>query len=222
METKGTIAALDIGTSEVKLIVGELLGGTLNVLAEGSAPSAGVKRGVIVDIDQTVNAIKQAVTEVERTLGEPIGEVYVAISGEHIQVKDCQGMTSIKGEDNEITDDDVKDVLHSAMVMRIPNELSVVDVLPKTFTVDQQTEITDPRGMIGYRLEVTGKLIIGAKTILHSMKRSIERAGLELAGYVLESLAVSRIAASIDELELGVGIIDIGHETTTLSIYEKK
>ncbi|MFZ0077046.1 cell division protein FtsA [Exiguobacterium sp. RIT452] len=221
METKGTIAALDIGTSEVKLIVGELLGGTLNVLAEGSAPSAGVKRGVIVDIDQTVNAIKQAVTEVERTLGEPIGEVYVAISGEHIQVKDCQGMTSIKGEDNEITDDDVKDVLHSAMVMRIPNELSVVDVLPKTFTVDQQTEITDPRGMIGYRLEVTGKLIIGAKTILHSIKRSIERAGLELAGYVLESLAVSRIAASIDELELGVGIVDIGHETTTLSIYEK-
>ena len=86
METKGTIAALDIGTSEVKLIVGELPGGTLNVLAEGSAPSAGVKRGVIVDIDQTVNAIKQAVTEVERTLGEPIGEVYVAISGEHIQV----------------------------------------------------------------------------------------------------------------------------------------
>jgi cell division protein FtsA len=221
METKGTIAALDIGTSEVKLIVGELLGGTLNVLAEGSAPSAGVKRGVIVDIDQTVHAIKRAVTEVERTLGEPIGEVYVAIPGEHIQVRDCQGMTSIKGEDNEITDNDVKDVLHSAIVMRIPNELSVVDVLPKAFTVDQQTEITDPRGMIGYRLEVTGKLIIGAKTILHSIKRSIERAGLDLAGYVLENLAVSRIAASIGELELGVRIIGIGHETTTHSIYEK-
>ncbi|WP_114571158.1 cell division protein FtsA [Exiguobacterium flavidum] len=221
METKGTIAALDIGTSEIKLIVGELLGGTLNVLAEGSAPSAGVKRGVIVDIDQTVNAIKQATAEVERALGESIDEVYVAISGEHIQVKDCQGMAPVKGEDNEITDDDVKEVLHSAMVMRIPNELSVVDVLPRTFTVDQQTEITDPRGMIGYRLEMSGKLIIGAKTILHSIKRSVERAGLQLAGYVLESLAVSRIAASIDELELGVAIIDIGHETTTLSIYEK-
>ncbi|WP_214791553.1 MULTISPECIES: cell division protein FtsA [unclassified Exiguobacterium] len=219
MEANGYVAALDIGTSEIKLVVGELLGGTLNILAEGCAPSAGVKRGAVVDIDKTVQAIKQAVEHAEAALGDQIRSVYVAIEGEHIQIAPCHGIASVKREDQEITDTDVIEVINSAQVMRLPDEMSVIDVIPSSFTVDQQTGVVDPRGMLGYRLEMHGKMVTGSKTILHSIRRSIERAGLKLEGFVLGNLALGMSAASVDEIDLGIGLIDIGHEKTTVSVF---
>jgi len=219
LEANGYVAALDIGTSEIKLVVGELLGGTLNILAEGCAPSAGVKRGAVVDIDKTVQAIKQAVEHAEAALGDQIRSVYVAIEGEHIQIAPCHGIASVKREDQEITDTDVIEVINSAQVMRLPDEMSVIDVIPSSFTVDQQTGVVDPRGMLGYRLEMHGKMVTGSKTILHSIRRSIERAGLKLEGFVLGNLALGMSAASVDEIDLGIGLVDIGHEKTTVSVF---
>ena len=219
MEANGYVAALDIGTSEIKLVVGELLGGTLNILAEGCAPSVGVKRGAVVDIDKAVQAIKQAVEHAETSLGDSIRAVYVAIEGEHIQIAPCHGIASVKREDQEITDVDVIEVINSAQVMRLPDEMSVIDVIPSSFTVDQQTGVIDPRGMLGYRLEMHGKMVTGSKTILHSIRRSVERAGLKLEGFVLGNLALGMSAASVDEIDLGIGLIDIGHEKSTVSIF---
>ncbi len=126
-------------------------------MAEGCAPSVGVKRGAVVDIDKAVQAIKQAVEHAETSLGDSIRAVYVAIEGEHIQIAPCHGIASVKREDQEITDADVIEVINSAQVMRLPDEMSVIDVIPSSFTVDQQTVSLIREGCLGIDSRCTGK-----------------------------------------------------------------
>jgi cell division protein FtsA len=214
------LVSLDIGTSRVKVIIGEVTKDSLNIIGVGTAKSNGLKKGAIVDIDQTVHAIKSAVEQAERMIDMQIERVVVAINGNHIQLQSCHGVVAVSSEDREIGYEDIQRVIEASQVMSIPPEREIIDVFPKQFIVDGQDEITDPRGMIGVRLEMEGTLITCSKTVLHNTLKCIEGAGLEIQDIVLHPLASGSVALSSDEKNLGVALIDIGGGTTTVSIYE--
>src|SRR5699024_9269508 len=182
--------------------------------------SRGMKKGAIVDIDQTVQSIREAVDQAERMVDMKIDRVIVGINGNHAQLLPCQGIVAVSSENREISDEDVTRVIDAAQVISIPPEREIIDVIPKQFIVDGLDEITDPRGMIGVRLEMEGTIITSSRTMLHNILKCVERAGLEVIDICLQPLATGSIALSNDERELGVALIDVGGGCTTISIYE--
>lgn len=212
--------SLDIGTSNVRVIIGDMANGSMNIIGVGNTKSQGIKKGAIVDIDETVQSIKRAVELAERMVGLSIKHVIVGINGNHIQLQPCHGVVAVGSPDREIGNEDIARVIDAAQVMSIPPEREIIDVIPKQFIVDGQDEINDPRGMLGVRLEMEGTIITGSKTILHNLLRCVERAGLEIADICLQPLAAGSVAISNDEKTLGVGLIDIGGGSTTISIFE--
>ncbi|GBF11971.1 cell division protein FtsA [Tepidibacillus sp. HK-1] len=216
-----SIVSLDIGTSKVRVIIGEVNNGSLNIIGVGSADSEGIKKGAIVDIDQTVQSIRKAVDHAERMVGITIDEVYVGISGNHIDLQTSHGVVAVSSEDKEISELDIDRVIQAAKLINLPPEREIIDVVPKEYIVDGLSGIKDPRGMYGVRLEVEATIVTGSKTIIHNLMRTIERAELRIAGFILMPLAASHIALSKDEMNLGVALVDIGKGTTTLSIFEQ-
>ncbi|MGM8214386.1 cell division protein FtsA [Bacillaceae bacterium W0354] len=219
MNRSETLVSLDIGTSKVKVIIGEVSNDTLNVIGVGVAESKGMKKGAIVDIDQTVHSIQNAVDQAERMVDTQIKRVIVSINGSHIQLQDCHGVVAVSSETRDIGDEDIRRVIEASQVMSIPPEREIVDVFPKQFIVDGQDEITDPRGMIGVRLEMQGTLITCGRTNLHNIIKCVERAGLEIQDICLQPLAAGEFALSKDEKNLGVGMINIGAGSTTISVF---
>ncbi|WP_027414501.1 cell division protein FtsA [Aneurinibacillus terranovensis] len=220
MNNNDYIISLDIGTSKVRVIIGEINGGTINILGVGISDSHGIKKGAIVDIDETVQAIRDAVSQAERMVDISISQVIVGISGNHIQLQPSRGVVAVSSENREIGDDDIERVMKAAQVVAIPPEREIIDVVPIQFIVDGLGEISDPRGMIGVRLEMDGTIITGSKTVIHNLVRCIERAGLSIAGMFLMPLAASEIALTKDEKNLGVVLLDIGAGSTTVSVFE--
>ncbi|MDQ0206441.1 cell division protein FtsA [Alkalicoccobacillus murimartini] len=221
MNTTETYVSLDIGTSNVRVIIGEVTNKAINVLGVGTAESEGIKKGAIVDIDETVQSIQRAVEQAERMVGLSIKQVVVGINGNHVQLQPCHGVVAVSSPDREIGTEDIGRVIDAAQVVSIPPEREIIDVIPKQFIVDGLDEITDPRGMIGVRLEMEGTIITGSKTVLHNLLRCVERAGLDIADICLQSLASGSIAVSKDEKSLGVCIIDIGGGSSTVSVFEQ-
>ncbi|WP_217585682.1 cell division protein FtsA [Lentibacillus saliphilus] len=220
MNNGEVLVSLDIGTSKVKVIIGEVLNDSLNIIGVGSASSNGMKKGAIVDIDQTVQSIKSAVEQAERMVGMSIDSVIVGINGSHIQLQPCHGVVAVQSDNREIGNEDVQRVIDGAQVISVPPEREIVDVIPKQFIVDGLDEINDPRGMIGVRLEMEGTIITCSKTVLHNILRCVERAGLKITDICLQPLAAGTIALSKDEKNLGVALIDIGGGCTTVSVFE--
>ncbi|MFX3618385.1 MAG: cell division protein FtsA [Sporolactobacillus sp.] len=221
MKSEEVYVSLDIGSSSIKTIIGEMAGGSLNVIGVGEASSSGIKKGSIVDIDATVRSIQQAVQQAERMVGLSIKSVIVGISGNHIQLKPCHGIVAVANENHEIGDMDISRVIEAAQVMSIPPEREIIDVIPEQFIVDGVDEIHDPRGMIGVRLEMEGTLITGSKTVLHNVLRCVERAGLSVSDICLQSLALGSVALTEDEKNLGVALIDIGGGATSVAVYDQ-
>ncbi len=213
------LVSLDIGTSKVKVIIGEVSKDTMNVIGVGIAESKGMKKGAIVDIDQTVHSIQNAVDQAERMVDMEIQRVIVSINGSHIDLQECHGVVAVSSETREISDEDIERVIEASQVMSIPPEREIVDVYPKQFIVDGQDEITDPRGMIGVRLEMQGTLITCGRTNLHNILKCVERAGLEVQDICLQPLASGEVALSKDEKSLGVGLVNIGAGSTTVSVF---
>ncbi|MEN2766536.1 cell division protein FtsA [Ornithinibacillus xuwenensis] len=220
MNNNDILVSLDIGTAKIKVIIGEVLNDSLNIIGVGTAKSNGMKKGAIVDIDQTVHSIRSAVEQAERMVGMQIDSVVVGISGNHIQLQPCHGVVAVQSENREITNEDVKRVIDGAQVISIPPEREIIDVIPKQFIVDGLDEITDPRGMIGVRLEMEGTIITCSKTVLHNILKCVERANLQVADIVLQPLAAGTVALSKDEKNLGVALIDVGGGCSTVSIFE--
>ncbi|CAB3391806.1 cell-division protein essential for Z-ring assembly [Kyrpidia spormannii] len=220
--TKGDIiVSLDVGTSKIRIIIGEVTGSNLNVIGVGTAPGDGIRQGAIVDIDKTVRAIREAVEHAERMVGVHIQSAYVGVSGSHIALQSSHGVVAVSSPDREITEDDVDRVLQAARVMALPPEREIVDVVPKEYIVDGLEGITDPRGMIGVRLEVDAHIITGSRTVIHNLVRCVERAEMEIAGLVLLPLAAGSVALSPDEKKLGVVLVDLGAGATTISVFER-
>ncbi|MDD9270037.1 cell division protein FtsA [Paenibacillus sp. GCM10023248] len=221
MSNNDIIVSLDIGTSKVRAIIGEVVNGTINIIGVGSAESEGIRKGAIVDIDQTVNSIRSAVDHAERMVGVQISEVYVGISGNHIALQSSHGVVAVSNEDREIGEEDIDRVIQAARVIALPPEREIIGVVPKQYLVDGQEGINDPRGMIGVRLEVEATIITGAKTGIHNLIRVVEKSELKVAGLILMSLASGQLALSKDEKSVGTVLVDIGAGSATIAVFEQ-
>jgi cell division protein FtsA len=214
------VVGLDIGTTKVCAIIAELTPeGEPKVVGVGISPSEGVRRGVVVDMDKTVQAIQKAVQEAELMAGLRVGAVYLGIAGEHIASLNSRGVIAVGGEQHEIEADDKARVIEAARAVAIPFDRQVLHVLPQEFSVDDQEGIRDPVGMCGVRLETTVHIATAAATAVQNLTRGVERAGLRAQGIYLESLASSRAVLEEEELEMGVCLVDIGGGTTSIAVF---
>ena len=213
---------LDIGTTSVKVVVAEYIDSQMNIIGVGNAKSEGINRGIIVDIDKTVQAIQRAVRQAEEKAGIQIKGVSVGLPANMLEVENCQGMIAVNGDSKEITDEDVRNVASAALVRSIPPERQIVSIMPQDFTVDGFEGIKDPRGMIGVRLEMYGLLFTGPKTIIHNIRKCVENAGLIVNEMVITPLALTESILSDGEKDFGTIVIDMGGGQTTTAVMHDK
>ncbi|MEM1404738.1 MAG: cell division protein FtsA [Pseudomonadota bacterium] len=212
------IVGLDIGTSKVVAIVAEVASdGTLEVVGIGSHPSKGMKKGVVVNIESTVQSIQRAVDEAELMAGCQIHSVYVGIAGSHIRSLNSHGIVAIK--EQEVVYEDLERVLEAARAVAIPADQKVLHALPQEYVIDTQEGIKEPQGMSGVRLEAKVHLVTCAVNAAQNIEKCIRRCGLEVEDTILEQLASSYSVLTDDERELGVCLVDIGGGTTDIAIF---
>lgn len=217
-DTKDLIVALDIGTSKVVAVVAEILAdGSFEVLGLGQHESHGMRKGVVVNIEATVNSIQRALEEAELMADCKIREVYTGIAGQHILSFNSSGMVAVK--DKEVTAADVARVIETAKAVNIPTDQKVLHVLTQEFIVDSQEDIREPIGMSGLRLEVRVHIVTGAVSAAQNIVKCVRRCGLEVQDLILQPLASSLACLTSDEKELGVVLVDIGGGTTDVAIY---
>ena len=215
---KELIVGLDIGTSKVVAIVGEVQDdGELEVIGFGSHPSRGLKRGVVVNIEATVNSIQRAVEEAELMAGCEIQSVYTGIAGSHVRSLNSHGIVAIR--DREVGRSDVERVIDAARAVAIPADQRILHVLPQEFIIDGQEGIRDPIGMSGVRLEARVHMVTGAASAAQNIVKCVQRCGLEVEDIVLEQLASSHAVLTDDEKELGAALVDIGGGTTDIAVF---
>ncbi|CAM5189461.1 Cell division protein FtsA OS=Ureibacillus acetophenoni OX=614649 GN=ftsA PE=3 SV=1 [Ureibacillus acetophenoni] len=220
MKNQEIYISLDIGSSSIKVLIGEVNNEQLHVIGVGNVKSSGVRKGAIVDINATVQSIRKAIDEAERMTGITINEVVLGIPANQTALQSVKGVVAVNSDNREITDDDLERVIESAQVMSIPPEREVVNLLPKQFIVDNLDEIKDPRGMIGIRLEMDATMITTSKTLLHNVLRCVERSGLKIREIYLQPLAAGYFALTEDEKNQGTAFIDLGGGSTTISVFE--
>ncbi|HEY0722344.1 MAG TPA: cell division protein FtsA [Gammaproteobacteria bacterium] len=215
---KNLIVALDIGTSKVVAIVGEVTdSNAVEIIGIGSHPSRGMKKGVVVNIESTVQSIQRAVEEAELMAGCQIHSVYAGIAGSHIKSLNSHGIVAIR--DKEVVSGDVERVIDAARAVAIPADQKILHVLPQEFIIDTQEGIREPIGMSGVRLEARVHLVTGAVSAAQNIVKCVRRCGLEVDDIILEQLASSHAVLSDDEKELGVCLVDIGGGTTDIAVF---
>jgi cell division protein FtsA len=214
------IVGLDIGTTKICSVVGEVSGDSANIIGIGTSPSIGLRKGVVVNIESTVESIKKAVEEAELMAGCEISAVYAGIAGGHITGFNSRGIVAVKG--NEINDQDVHRVIDAARAVAIPMDREVIHVLPQEYMVDDERGIQNPVGMSGVRLEAKIHIVTGAVASAHNIVKCANRSGLDVCDIVLESLASGEAVLTDEEKELGVALLDLGGGTTDLAIFSQK
>jgi cell division protein FtsA len=217
-ENKKLVVGLDIGTSKIVAIVAEMKPeGGFEIIGMGSHPSRGLKKGVVVNIETTVNAIQRALEEAELMADCKIREVYTGIAGNHIKSFNSQGMVAIK--DREVSQMDIDRVIETAKAVQIPNDQQILHVLNQEFIIDGQEDVREPLGMSGVRLEVKVHIVTGAVSAAQNIIKCVRRCGLEVNDLILQPLASSDAVLSEDERELGVCLVDIGGGTTDMAVF---
>ena len=218
------VVGLDVGTTKVCAVIGARTADDgLEVLGVGLAPSGGQRKGLVVNIESTVEAIKSAVEEAELMAGVSVDAAFVGTSGGHIRGFNSRGMLTLEGKAREITEEDVRRVMDAARNLDLPNDREIIHLLPREFLVDGQDGILDPvGGMSASRLEVNVHLVVGGVVAVQNLVNCANRAGLEVRAVVLEQLASSEATLSDDERELGVGLVDIGGGTTDIACYHHR
>ncbi|MBP6513841.1 MAG: cell division protein FtsA [Steroidobacteraceae bacterium] len=215
---RNIIVGLDVGTSKVVALVGEVRAdGTLELIGLGSHPSRGLRKGVVVNIDSTVQSIQRAVEEAELMAGVEIRSVFAGISGSHVKSLNSHGIVAIK--DKEVTAGDVARVMDAAQAVAIPADQKILHVLPQEFVIDGQEGIREPIGMSGVRLEARVHIVTGADSAAQNVVKCVQRCGLEVEDIVLEQLASSFAVLTDDEKDLGVCLIDVGGGTTDIAVF---
>jgi cell division protein FtsA len=211
------IVGLDIGTTKICAIVGHQNEDGLDIVGIGTSPSRGLRKGVVINIESTVEAIRKALTEAELMADCKIDSVYAGIAGGHIRGFNSQGVIAVKTR--EVTHDDIRRVLDAAKAIAIPMDREVIHTLPQEYIIDDQDGILDPLGMCGVRLEAKVHIVTAATASAQNIVRSCYKADVEVADIVLEQLASSEAVLSADEKDLGVAIVDIGGGTTDIAIF---
>ncbi len=215
---KNLIVGLDIGTSKVVAIVGEVMpDSAIEVVGIGSHPSRGLKKGVVVNIESTVHSIQRAVEEAELMAGCQIHSVYAGIAGSHIRSLNSHGIVAIK--DKEVLPGDVERVIDAARAVAIPADQKILHILPQEFLIDNQEGIKEPVGMSGVRLEAKVHMVTGAVSAAQNIIKCVRRCGLEVDDIILEQLASSYSVLTEDEKELGICLVDIGGGTTDIAVF---
>ncbi len=211
------IVGLDIGTTKINVVVGEIHGEHVDIIGVGNHNSSGLRRGVVVNIESTVASITKAVEEAEQMAGCEISDVYVGIAGSHIKGFNSKGLIPIRHD--EVTQDDIDRVVEAARAVNIPTDQEIVHVLPQEFMVDDQEGIQHPLGMTGVRLEADVHIVTGSVTAVQNIIKCCNRAGLMVSDVVLEPIASAEAVLTQEEMELGIGLLDIGGGTSDLAIF---
>jgi cell division protein FtsA len=214
------VAGLDIGTSKIALVIGEVdPDGDISVLGVGTSPSTGLRQGVVINLDQTVQSIGRAVQEAQLTAGFEVREVIVGISGDHIQGINSRGVVAVSGPDREIGQNDVDRVIEAATAFNLPKDRQVIHVLKQEFIVDSQSGIKNPIGISGVRLEAEVHIITGSSTTSDNIIKAVQKAELDVSCLALEPLASSYAVLDQNEKDLGVVLLDIGGGTTDIVLF---
>jgi cell division protein FtsA len=215
-----TIVGIDVGTTKVCTIVAQVADtGKLNILGVGVTPSKGLDKGVVVNIDDAVNAIGASIEKAERLSGYRIGTAFVGVSGRHISSLNSRGVVAVQRPDHEISRNDVARAVESAQAVAIPTQREVIHVIPRAYVVDGHEGIRDPIGMSGYRLEVETHIVTGEVMAIQNLIRSVQKAGVEIDDLVLQPLASGEAVLTADDKDRGVMLVDIGGGTTDIAIF---
>ncbi len=218
MSKSELIVGLDIGTTKICAVVGELAeDGNIDIVGIGTCPSTGLRKGVVVNIEQTVQCVRKAIDEAELMAGCEIRAVYVGIAGSHIMGINSHGVIAVKG--GEVEPRDVDRALDAARAVAIPADREVIHILPQEYVLDEQRGIADPLGMAGVRLEVKVHIVTGAVSSAQNIVRSCDRSNLEVADIALEALASAKAVLTEEEREIGVALVDLGGGTTDIAIF---
>jgi cell division protein FtsA len=217
--SENVIAALDIGTTKVCILIAIKKENSIDIVGVGTAPSHGLRKGVVVNIEATTDAIKKAREEAELMAGLEIDDIWVGVAGSHIKSFDSRGMIALRKQ--EVEKEDIERVLEAAKAIAVPHDREVLHVIPREYKLDDQDGIFDPVGMTGIRLESQVHIVTASKSALQNILKCAERANLRVAGVVLQQLASAMTVLSEDERKLGVAVIDMGGGTTDIVIYSQ-
>ena len=223
MSKEQIIASLDVGSSKIRTVIALLEEEKKmpNIIGVGVAPSTGMRKGNIIDVDEAISNISAALEDAERMSGAPIHHVFVGISGNHVESFDSKGVIAISHAGSEIIEDDINRVLEAAQAVNMPSNRRILRIIPKSFSVDDQRGIKNPIGMIGVRLEVDAHIITGQSTIVKNVEKAVHQAGVDIDDIVPASLASAEAVLSRRQKELGVVVIDVGCGSTSLSVFEE-
>jgi cell division protein FtsA len=213
------LVGIDIGTTKTTAIVGEVTDTGIDVIGIGTSPAKELRKGVVVNIESTVEAIKKAIDEAEHMSGCSINSAYVGISGSHIKGQNSLGIVAVKGR--EVGEEDVQRAIEASKAIAIPVDREILHALPQNYIVDGQEGVRDPVGMSGVRLEAKVHVVTGAVASIQNIVKSVNRVGLDIEDLVLEQLAASEAVLSPDEKDLGVVLIDIGGSTTGIAVFSE-
>jgi len=220
MADEHIIAAIDIGTTKIVALVGEMdQQGDLYVIGHGQAPAEGLRRGVVVDMDKTVYSIQKAIDDAQLVSGTEIDRVTVGIAGEHVRSINSHGVVGVSRSDNEVTAVDVAKALEAARTVAIPVDREIIHVIPQEYSVDDETGLKDPIGMSGVRLEVEAHLVTASVTTARNIYRSLERCRVGVDHIVLEALGLSQVLLSEEETSIGAVLVDIGGDITSVALF---
>jgi len=222
MPKNGYIVGFDIGTKKIAAIIGEVTEDKkIEIIGIGTAESRGLRKGVVVNLDATINAIKKAQEEAELMAGVEIESAFIGISGAHVKSFNSRGVIAVSGKNREISQEDIKRVINQSKAVAIPPDREIIHIIPQEFVVDDQDGIKHPLGMSGIKLEVNVHIVTSALTSVQNLKTCVERAGIEIEDIFLNQIATAASTLTPDEQELGVGLIDIGGGTTEIAIFER-
>ena len=214
-----TVCGLDIGTTKTCAVVAVEAAGGLEIVGVGEAPSLGMRKGVVVDLEETIKSIEGATEKAERMAGIHISDVFVGITGDHIRSTNNRAVVAVSGEDREVSHSDVRRVIDASKIINLPSDRQIIHALPRYFTVDGQEGVDDPVGMAGGRLEVDTHIVTGGSSFITNVLKCVHRAGLEASGLVFEPLASSAATLQPEEKQVGVVMLDIGGGTTDIAVY---
>ena len=223
MSKKDIVVGVDIGSSAIKTVITQLISTEEKprIIGVGIAPSSGVRRGVIVDLEEATKAISASIAEAERMAGFDVDQAIISIGGNHICSQYSKGVIAVGRADGEVTEDDVERVIGAAQAISIPANKEIIHIIPKDYSLDDQKKIKDPIGMNGVRLEVDAMIIEGSTPFIRNLTKCVEQAGIKIESYVLSPLAAAQSTLSKRQKELGVILVDIGGGSTSIAVFEE-
>jgi len=223
MSRKDIITALDIGSGNIKTIIAQEVDGEEKprIIGVGITPSSGVRRGMIVDIEETVASIQESLEKAQRTAGVNVDQAIISVGGNHISCQYSKGVIAVGRADGEVTKEDVDRVIDAAQAISIPPNKEILHIIPKDYSLDEQKNIKDPVGMNGVRLEVDALIVEGSTPYIKNLEKCLDQAGIDISDIVLSSLAAAKSTLSKRQRELGVVLADIGAGTTSLAVFEE-